>query len=433
MSRKGRLVRRLSVGVILTGLVLLPRMLARRMEPPDGLAERLVEKLPPPLQVLNGTIARNSTLASSLQSSVPASTVHALVEAARPIYDLARVSVGHPFGLTLEHNGLLAAFTYGIDELRTLRVVREGERLKAELVSRTYDKRVITVAGTIESSLFGAFEKAGAASDGFAGARNSDAEFTSASRYDQLALDMADIFTWDVDFNTEVQRGDSFRVAVEALYLDGRFIRYGRILAAEFVNDGRRLEAVFFSGDSSEGYYRQDGKPLRRAFLRSPLKFTRISSGFSRSRFHPVLGKYRPHLGIDYAAPTGTPVHAAGDGVVTVAGWLGGYGQTVKLRHPNGYETLYGHLSRILVKRGQRVTQGMPIGRVGATGLATGPHLDYRMQRAGVYVNPLKIVSPAAEPVREAERARFDAAARAAWALLPAVSSSPIQVARAAP
>ena len=396
--QRGRGIRRVCAVVTLAGLVLAPCMLARLMEPHPAELWLFSRPVPQPLAVLNGTIARNTTLARSLQDWVSPRTVHALVEAARPVHDLARVSVGRPFGLTLEANGLLKAFTYGIDELRTLRVVRDGERFKADLLTRTYDVKVQAFGGSIESSLFAAVEASGAE--------------------DQLALDMADVFSWDVDFNTEVQRGDSFRVAVETFMLDGRFVRYGRILGAEFVRGARRHQAVFFSSASGDGYYAPDGTPLRRAFLRSPLKFSRISSRFTRRRFHPVLGVYRPHLGVDYAAPTGTPVHAAGAGVVSLAGWLGGYGQTVKVRHPNGYETLYGHLSRIHVRRGQRVSQGDAIGRVGSTGLATGPHLDYRMLRNGTYVDPLKLVSPPAEPVRKDERAQFEQAAGRALALL---------------
>jgi murein DD-endopeptidase MepM/ murein hydrolase activator NlpD len=366
--------------------------------------------VPPPDKILNGTIGRNATLASSLQDYVSPGTVHTLVEAARPVHDLARVSVGRPFGLTLEANGLLKAFTYSIDELRTLRVIREGEALKADLVTRSYDVKTERFTGDIESSLFAAVEAAGA--------------------FDQLALDLADVFTYDVDFNTEVQRGDSFRVAVETMSLDGKFVRYGRIVSAEFCRGDKQLQAVFFESASGKGYYRPDGTPMRRAFLRSPLKFSRISSGFSRRRFHPVLGIYRPHLGVDYAAPTGTPVHAAGAGVVTLAGWLGGYGQTVKVRHPNGYETLYGHLSRIAVRRGQRVEQGQLVGKVGSTGVATGPHLDYRMLRSGVYVDPLKVVSPPAEPVRADERPLFEQAAGRALARLDGVNV-PVQLAAA--
>ena len=351
-----------------------------------------------PLSVVRGTVGRHDTLASALEGLVPPAGVERLVEAARPIHDLARISVGRPFGVALGPDGLMRAFTYGIDELRTLRVVRDGDDLRADVLARQYETRVATVGGTIESSLFGAIEAAG--------------------EEDQLALDLADIYAWDVDFNTEIQRGDSFRVAVEKLSLDGAFARYGRILAAEFVRGDRVLRAFRHEGAGGAGYYDAEGRPLRKAFLRSPLRFTRISSRFSRSRLHPILHVRRAHLGVDYAAPSGTPVAAAADGVVSAAGWMGGYGRTVKIRHPNGYETLYGHLSRIDVRSGQRVAQGARIGAVGATGLATGPHLDYRMSRDGQFVDPLRLESPPAEPVPENERAAFAQTLRRSAALL---------------
>jgi murein DD-endopeptidase MepM/ murein hydrolase activator NlpD len=231
---------------------------------------------------------------------------------------------------------------------------------------------------------------------------------TASGERDQLALDLADIFAWDIDFNTEIQRGDSFRVAVEKLYLDDSFSRYGTILSAEFMRGERVLRALRFQGENGPGYYAPDGTPLRKAFLRSPLRFSRISSRFSRARMHPILKTVRPHLGVDYAAPTGTPVNAAADGVVTLAGWHGGYGRAVRIRHANGFETLYGHLSRIAVRQGQRVAQGTPIGAVGSTGLASGPHLDYRMTRNGEFVNPLTLQSPPAEPITPAERPAFE-------------------------
>jgi murein DD-endopeptidase MepM/ murein hydrolase activator NlpD len=323
-----------------------------------------------------------------LSGALPPQRVERLVRAARPVYDLARISVGHPFGLTLDHDGLISVFTYGIDELRTLRIERQGDDLKAEVVTRSYDVQTASVSGVITSSLFAAIMDTGES--------------------DQLALDLADIFAWDVDFNTEIQRGDSFRVAVEKMSLDGTFRQYGRILAAEFTRGTRVLKAVRFEGARGVGYYGADGRPLRKAFLRSPLKFTRISSGFTSARFHPILGRYTSHYGIDYAAPVGTPVHASADGVVALAGWSGGFGNTVRLRHANGYETLYGHLSRINVRPGQRVAQGDRIGAVGTTGLSTGPHLDYRMMRNGGFVNPLKIQIPPAEPIASAERAAFE-------------------------
>jgi murein DD-endopeptidase MepM/ murein hydrolase activator NlpD len=395
-----------AAGALLLVLLVLPTRLPLFMEAPPAAAD-----VPAPLTIVKGTIERNSTLAKVLSSSVSPADVHRLVEQTRPVYDLARLSVGHPFGLALGPDGLVAAFSYGIDELRTLRVVRRGDAYEAEVRSRSYDARVQTAQGVITSSLFGAV--------------------TEGGESDQLALDLADIFAWDVDFNTELQKGDSFRVAVEKLYLDGRFAKYGRILAAEFVRGERRLQAVRFEGERGAGYYAPDGTPLRKAFLRSPLKFSRISSGFSTARRHPILHTVRAHLGVDYAAPTGTPVMAAADGVVTAAGWMGGYGKTVKLRHANGFETLYGHLSRINVRAGQRVSQGTCVGLVGRTGLATGPHLDYRMIRGGRFVNPLRVQSPPAEPIPAGERAAFDALKGERLALLPPAAPAAIAVARA--
>jgi len=400
-------MRRLTAAALFLLLLLLPTHLPLGRDslgPPSASAE-------PALRVLRGTVARDATLARALSETLSPAGIHALVEAARPVYDLARISVGRPFGVALDDEGVVRAFTYGIDELRTLRVTRKGEALEAEMLSRRYDTQVQTVEASISSSLFGAVEDAG--------------------EDDQLALDLADIFAWDVDFNTEIQKGDSFRVAVEKLSLDGRFSRYGRILSAEFVRGKRVLRAVRFEGSAGPGYYAPDGTPLRKAFLRSPLKFTRITSRFTRARFHPILKVKRPHYGVDYAAPVGTPVMASADGVVTLARWQAGYGKTVKLRHANGFETLYGHLSRIGVRTGQRVHQGTPLGAVGMTGLATGPHLDYRMLRHGGFVDPLRIKSPPAEPIPAAERAEFELVRAEQIALLDRPAPRPLQEASA--
>jgi murein DD-endopeptidase MepM/ murein hydrolase activator NlpD len=340
------------------------------------------------LKVINGKIARDATLEKVLRQTLDPTNIHYLVQTARPLYNLADLSVGHPFHVSLGPDGLLAAFSYGIDELRTLRVRRNGDGLEAHVETRTYDTRTELVTGEITSSLFGAVEEAG--------------------ERDLLAFDLAAIFEWDVDFNTELRPGDSFKVAVEKMYLEGRFSRYGRILSAQLDRGSRTLQAVRFDGPRGAEYYTPAGIPLRKTFLRSPLKFSRISSRFSRARLHPILKTVRPHLGVDYAAPTGTPVRAAADGVVVSVGRSGGYGKVVRLRHKRGFETLYGHLSRIDVKRGQRVEQGERIGLVGMTGLATGPHLDYRTIRSGVFVNPLTIQPPPPDPVPASARAAFE-------------------------
>jgi murein DD-endopeptidase MepM/ murein hydrolase activator NlpD len=382
-------------------LLLPPRVLPNRMESipyaapvpdfaQDGLAAaNRVAAAVPELRVLKGQVSRNATLGNLLRDALSPSGVHTLVEAARPVYDLARISVGHPFGVTFGPDGLVAAFTYGIDELRTLHVIRRDGTYAAEVRTREYEVRPTVVHGLITSSLYGAVSDAG--------------------EDDQLAVDLAEIFAWDVDFNTELRTGDSFRVAVDKLYLDGRFARYGRVQSAELVRGARVVRALWFDSQNGPGYYTPDGNPMRKAFLRSPLKFSRVSSGFTHARFHPILKTIRPHLGVDYAAPVGTPVRASGDGVVTRAGWDGGYGKVVKLRHPNGYETLYGHLSRINVKPGQRVAQAEIIGAVGTTGLSTGPHLDYRMIKSGTFIDPRALKSPPAEPITRGERQAFEA------------------------
>jgi murein DD-endopeptidase MepM/ murein hydrolase activator NlpD len=397
-------MRRLS-GIGALGLLLLPQQL-KVLEPPAAFALHSAAPLaaaPVSLTVLRGNVSRNGTLEKTIGSALRPSAIHDLVRCARPAYDLARLSVGHAFDLTVGAEGLLA-FSYVIDELRTLQVHRNGDGLEAQVRTKSYETRVESAAGVITSSLFGAVEDAG--------------------EDDQLALDLAQIFEWDVDFNTELQRGDSFRVVMEKLYLDDRFSRYGPILSAELVRGPRVIRAVRFEGRRGPEYYTPEGVPLRKTFLRSPLKFSRISSRFTRSRFHPILKRFRPHLGVDYAAPAGTPVRAAADGVVSQAGWHGGYGKVVRLRHGRGLQTLYGHLSRIAVKPGQRVVQGELIGHVGTTGLSTAPHLDYRTMRDGAFVNPLTIQPPPPEPLSAALRPAFERVREGAVARLEAVPSA---------
>jgi murein DD-endopeptidase MepM/ murein hydrolase activator NlpD len=375
---------------------------------PIDFPEWMAQALPAPSapnRTIRGQVSKNATLAGLLGDVVSRPRIHDLVETARPVYDLKRLATGHPYGVAVRSDGRLEAFSYGIDDLKTLRVRRVSDKLEAEIVERQYDVKIETASGKIRSSLFGAIEDAG--------------------EQDQLAIDLAEIFAWDVDFNTELQKGDAFKVSVEKLSLDGRFVRYGRILAAELRNTTRTLQAVRFEASRGPGYYAPDGKPLRKEFLRSPLKFTRISSGFTSARFHPILGVTTAHFGIDYAAPTGTPVNASADGVVTLAGVSAGLGNTVKLRHANGFETQYGHLSQILARPGQRVVQGAPIGLVGSTGLSTGPHLHYIMFKNGGYANPLKVQLPPAEPIPDDERDAFESSRAVAMHYLTQAPAAP--------
>lgn len=258
-------------------------------------------------------------------------------------------------------------------------------RLDREVVSE-----VVRLEGIVESSLFQAVSAAGGRP--------------------ALAVGIAEIFRWDVDFLRDLRQGDSFVVVVDEQRIEGEFYRYGTIFAARFTNKNKTMDAVIFPDQEGRlGYYDLDGAPLRKMFLRSPLKFSRVTSRFSHSRFHPVLKRRMPHYGVDYGAPNGTPVHATADGVVTLAARNGGAGNMVRVRHPNGYETNYLHLSGYGsgVRKGVRVSQGQVIGYVGSTGLSTGPHLDYRVKHNGSWINPLTISSPPVKPLEADRLQRF--------------------------
>jgi len=227
---------------------------------------------------------------------------------------------------------------------------------------------------------------------------------------DVITWKFADIFAWDINFFLDPRKGDSFQIIFEQKFADGKFVGYGEILAARYVNNGK--EFLAFGVPDSDGklhYYDKNGKSVQKQFLKAPLKYSRISSKFSYNRKHPILGIVRPHLGIDYAAPTGTPVSAAADGRVSFSGWKDGYGKIVILSHGGAYETHYGHLHSIRskIRAGAFVKQGDQIGAVGSTGLSTGPHLDYRMKRHGKFVNPLTIFPPSSGTITENRRIEF--------------------------
>ncbi len=273
--------------------------------------------------------------------------------------------------------------------------VRRGPdgRWSAGTASAAYGTEQRLASGTIASTLFAATDDAGLP--------------------DAVATQIADIFSNQIDFHRELRRGDSFSVVYEALTADGQPVPWnegaGRVLAAEFVNGGRTHHAVWFTRDDGRGgYYGADGRSLRRSFLASPMEFSRVTSGFAM-RFHPLLQRWRQHLGVDYAAPVGTPVRTVADGVVRFSGWQNGYGRTIEIDHGNGRTTLYAHLSRHDVKRGQRVQQGQRIGAVGMTGWTTGPHLHFEFRVNGTHQDPLRIAKASEAVVLDgASRPRFD-------------------------
>ncbi|MGO9424580.1 MAG: peptidoglycan DD-metalloendopeptidase family protein [Steroidobacteraceae bacterium] len=289
-------------------------------------------------------------------------------------------------------DGEIKALSRKVSETRTLQVVRADSGFEAKVVENPVQTHVRTATASIDSSLFQAA--------------------AAAQISDTVALRLADVFAWDIDFVLDIRDGDRFTVVYEQIYQDGKYLRDGEVLAAEFVNSGKVYRAVRFVNDAgSAGYYTADGKPMRKAFLRAPVQFTRVSSVFNPHRLHPILNLIRGHMGTDYAAPIGTPVHAAGDGRVSFEGRRGGYGNAVVLAHGNNIETLYGHMSRFAkhLRVGSHVSQGDVIGYVGMTGLATGPHLHYEYLTNGVHRDPQTVHLAGAEPLRAESLDKFRA------------------------
>jgi len=361
--------------------------------------------------IVSAHIAAGATLASILHAqNVVASDVTELVRRAGSVFDLRKVRKDQPYRLETTAVGTVRRLDYEIDGDRLLHVARadRDQQLVAEVLPIAKTRRVEIVRAQIDrehTSLVAALDDAGETID--------------------LTLALADIFGGEIDFSTAVQPGDRVELAVEKQFRDGgRFAGYGPILAAEFVNAGRTIRAVRFTAEGAKpDYYDPRGVSMRRFFLASPLKFQPVvTSAFSRNRFHPVLREYRAHLGVDYRAPIGAPVIAVADGVVMSAGASGGSGNMVHLRHASGFETQYLHLSSIAVRAGAHVHQGDLIGRVGATGLATGPHLDYRVKKNGSYVDPLAAhrSMPPGDPIPRAQMAAFVEARDRALATLAA-------------
>jgi murein DD-endopeptidase MepM/ murein hydrolase activator NlpD len=360
--------------------------------------------LPRDSDVISAVVPNGTTVAGMLgKHLLPESELSALVEAVTSSFDVRRLRAGNVYRIERLFDGRIRSFEYEIDPTRALRASRRDGDIAlftAEVVDLPLTTTQVVVAGRIDRdtpSLSEALSEAGERID--------------------LALAMAEIFGGDIDFNSDLQPGDGFRLVVEkSAREDGQFAGYGPVQAAEFVNGGRALTATrFVVEDGKAGYFDAAGRSLRRFFLKSPLRFEpRITSRFSRSRLHPVLKYARAHNGVDYGAPAGAPVVSVASGLVSFAGWTGGGGRTVRVRHSSGYESEYLHLSAIAagIRVGTRVGQGEHLGNVGSTGLATGPHLHYGLRRDGRYVNPITEHQnlPPGEPVPATLKARFDAA-----------------------
>ena len=335
------------------------------------------------------------------EMGVPASVMHQVLEmpSARA---LSRLRAGAEIAFDLGQAGELRGLRFERDEASRVELQVADGKIKEKIIERPLERRVMVASGEITSSLYAAGAKAG----------------LSNAAINQ----MANAFSYDIDFTQDLRDGDRFQVVYEELWRDGERLRSGGVVAASFVNRGKEYTALRYERNGKEEYFDLTGRPLKKSFMRMPIEFARISSRFNPNRRHPVLGTVRAHKGVDYAAGTGTPIMAAGEARVSFVGWQNGYGRTVVLDHGRGYTTLYGHMSRFgKYKTGQRVSQGTVIGYVGMTGLASGPHLHYEFRVNGVHRDPLTVTMPKPEPLTGTALAQFRAATAPAVAQLKRV------------
>jgi murein DD-endopeptidase MepM/ murein hydrolase activator NlpD len=385
----------LAAGAILVGytthrLEKVGRELAQQVELARADAERYHEQVvvPTAQKMLTG-----ENFAGALQKlGLSTEQVNEATVAAAHAFNLRQLRAGNTLTVGRSLEGNLREIDYKIDSQRMLRIVPQTPGFSAEVKEIPVRTEVVAVSGRLDDSLFNAVEEAGESAE--------------------VAMRMAQIFGYDLDFYTDPRKGDTFRVVLEKKkYSTGETAGYGKIFAGEYDNGGKKYQALLFHDpEGHPAYYTADGKSLQKAFLRSPLKFgAPVTSHFSKARFHPILKVYRPHLGTDYGAPVGTPVQTIGSGKVVFAGRKGGDGNMVHIAHSNGYETLYLHLSKLFVHAGEHVEIGKTIGLVGMTGLATGPHLDFRIMQKGQFKNFETLGLPPSEPVAKKEWAEFTA------------------------
>jgi murein DD-endopeptidase MepM/ murein hydrolase activator NlpD len=341
------------------------------------------------LKIIEGTIHPGETLSNLLGEYCSPAELHDISKRSRPVFPLSSICAGQSYRLTI-NDGALERFEYDINNNDQFIIHRGQEKLELSRVPIEYEVSTELVRGHITSNLYDAVASSGEGAE--------------------LAVRLADIFAYDVDFLRDLRSGDSFQVVIEKRRREGQPAGYGQLLAAEFNNQGRTFQAFRFEErKDSPAYYDAAGKALRKAFLKAPLSFTRISSGFTMKRFHPITQSWKAHPAIDYAAPTGTPVMAVGNATIIDIGRSSGNGKYVKLSHTNGYTSMYLHLSGFAkgMQQGKRVNQGQVIGYVGSTGLATGPHLCFRMTQNGKPVNPQTIKSMPSAPLGKEALGRF--------------------------
>ncbi len=340
--------------------------------------------------IFQGELEKNEPLyLSLLRKGLCHRLIYQLTSALKGKFDLKKSLPDDSYTLITTPDSIIF-FEYQKGMREKCKVVRENGKLKATVEPLQFSCIVKSLRGEITSSLW--------------------ESMIDRCKSPELIMKLTEVFEWEIDFLTEPRSGDAFRLMFEEYYKDGIFVRYGDVLAAEY-NLGNQVHrtVLYQNPEGRKGYFEPAGKSVRKAFLKSPLNYRRISSRFSYRRFHPIFKRYQPHLGVDYAAPVGTPVVASGDGVITFAGWKRGFGKIVEIRHSNGFVTSYGHLSRFArgIRKGVKVKQKDLIGYVGSTGASTGPHLDYRVKANGRYVNPLRMVAPPIHPVKEEYMADF--------------------------
>lgn len=321
---------------------------------------------------------------------VSATTLQTILDDSSYAKALHRIHPGDEFAFQFNRESQLQALRFDRDEQTRVTLKLSGKTIEQVIEERPIERRLHVTHGVVTHSLFEAGEQAGL--------------------NDTMILKLASAFGYDIDFAQDLRKNDSFTVLYDDVYREGERLRDGEIIAATFINQGKHFTAFRYTNSEGETlYYTEDGRPLRKAFLRTPVEFTRITSGFSLGRLHPVLGTMRAHRGVDYGAPSGTPIHAAGAGKILFRGWQSGYGNVVILQHGGHYSTLYGHMSSFSSGQsvGQHISQGETIGYVGMTGLATGPHLHYEFRIDNQHRDPLTVTLPKAEPLPTPELARF--------------------------
>jgi murein DD-endopeptidase MepM/ murein hydrolase activator NlpD len=365
-----------------------------------------VAGLPEPLQHV---VQRGDNLFDILSAcGIPATQIDQLVKSTKNIHHLSALTAGNALKIwvTPAEPASLLRLRYEIDGLNELEAEVQDDLFTARKITHDVEVRYDRAEGTIASSLYASAIGAGVSPE--------------------IVMGLTDIFAWDINFFTDIREGDTYTILYERHFVRGTFKGYGKILAARFVNQGEERVAVHYRQGGEGGYYDATGKPIRKLFLKAPLNYRRISSGFTHSRMHPVFQVKRPHLGVDYAAPSGTPVVALGAGTVVFKGWSGGFGKSVRIQHANGYVTYYGHLSGYVkgLAKGSRVRQGQVIGYVGSTGISTGPHLDLRVTLNGKFINPLTLRPVNGPPLQGENLAHFKHLSEEKLALLKDVSIS---------